>query len=80
MNKRQLKKQYTRAFSKAYDESLKHKHFEQNISISTFTNPRGLSFMFLTINKSVNFTPWAENEMPEISIDGYCVERKQLKK
>lgn len=80
MNKRQLKKQYTRAFSKAYDESLKYKHFEQNISISTFKGPRGLSFMFLVINKSVNFTPWTENDMPEISIDGDCVYQKQLKK
>jgi hypothetical protein len=49
MNKRQRKKQYTRAFSKAYDESLKYKHCERNISISTFTNPRGIPIMFLSL-------------------------------
>lgn len=67
MNKRQRKKQYTRAFSKAYDESLKYKYFKRNISIATFTNPRGIPFMFITVNKSINHI-FSHGELPEISI------------
>lgn len=78
MNKRQLKKQYTRAFSKAYDESLKYKHFERNISISTFTSPRGIPIMFLSLNESINCN-FSHDELPEISIDGYSVGHKPLK-
>lgn len=80
MNKRQRKKQYTRAFSKAYDESLKYKHFERNISISTFSSPstRGIPVMFLSLNKSINFN-YSYNEWPEISIEGFSIDHKPLK-
>lgn len=78
MNKRQLKKQYTRAFSKAYDESLKYKDFERNISISTFTIKRGVPIMFLSLNKSINYN-YSHDELPEISIEGCSVGHKPLK-
>ncbi|WP_416458361.1 hypothetical protein [Streptococcus thermophilus] len=78
MNKRQRKKQYTRAFSKAYDESLKYKHFERNISISTFTSAKGIPIMFLSLNKSINLNV-SYDELSEISIDGCCVDYKPLK-
>lgn len=78
MNKRQRKKQYIRAFSKAYDESLKYKHFKRNISIATFTNKRGIPFMFLTVNNSINYN-YGHGELPEISIDGHSLSHKPLK-
>lgn len=78
MNKRQRKKQYTREFSKAYDESMKYGGFERNISISTFRDRRGTSRMFLVLNKSMNYS-FGYGELPEIWFDSYCIGHKALK-
>ena len=78
MNRRQLKKQYVKAFSKLYDKSLKHGGFERNISISTFKDRRGTSRMFLTLNKSMNYR-FGYGELPEIWFDGYCIGQKTLR-
>ncbi|WP_418614557.1 hypothetical protein [Streptococcus vestibularis] len=78
MNKRQRKKQYVRAFLKAYDESLKHGGFERNMSISTFRDRRGTPRMFLALNKSVSYD-FGYGELPYISFDGYCLGYKTLR-
>ncbi|MDU2745688.1 MAG: hypothetical protein E7C25_05575 [Streptococcus salivarius] len=54
MNKRQRKKQYTRAFSKAYDESMKYVGMEGDVSISTVTDRRGTVRIFTSLNKDVS--------------------------
>lgn len=45
MNKRQRKKQYVRAFSRAYDESLKRGWTRQGLTISTITDRKGTTLL-----------------------------------
>lgn len=79
MNKRQRKKQFVREFSKLYDESLKYRGFERNISISTFKDRRGISRIFLILNNSMNYE-YGYGEVPEMWFDGRCLGYKTLKR
>ena len=49
MNKRQRKKMYTRAFSKAYDESLKWQKGKEQVSITTVKNRQGKGFIITSL-------------------------------
>lgn len=51
MNKRQLKKQYVRAFSRAFDESLKRCWTRKGLTISTITDRKGTTRIVTSINK-----------------------------
>lgn len=77
MNKRQRKKMYTRAFSKAYDESLKWQREKEQVSITTVKNRQGKGFIITSLTTQVeimrHFNP---NEMEEITIEGYMLDNR----
>lgn len=77
MNKRQRKKMYTRAFSKAYDESLKRQREKEQVSITTVKNRQGKGFIITSLTTQVeimrHFNP---NEMEEITIEGYMLDNR----
>lgn len=77
MNKRQRKKMYTRAFSKAYDESLKWQREKEKVSITTVKNRQGKGFIITSLTTQVeimrHFNP---NEMEEITIEGYMLDNR----
>lgn len=77
MNKRQRKKMYTRAFSKAYDESLKWQREKEQVSITTVKNRQGKGFIIASLTTQVeimrHFNP---NEMEEITIEGYMLDNR----
>ena len=68
MNKRQRKKMYTRAFSKAYDESLKWQEGKKQVSITTTSLTTQVEIM-----KHFN-----QERMEEITIEGYMLDNKKL--
>ena len=79
MNKRQRKKTFTRAFSKAYDESLKYGAESEQIVISTIGNDRGERFLVASV-----MSPWTiEQHWPhdgeEIYLEGYVLDKKRLR-
>ncbi len=53
MNKRQRKKMFTRAFSKAYDESMKWQRKKEQVSITTFKDRRGKVYIITSIASQV---------------------------
>ena len=79
MNKRQRKKMYTRAFSKAYDESLKWQKEKEQVSITTVKNRQGKGFIITSLTTKVEIMKHFNQErMEEITIEGYMLDNKKL--
>lgn len=79
MNKRQRKKMYTRAFSKAYDESLKQQKGKGQVSITTVKNRQGKGFIITSLTTKVEIMKHFNQEcMEEITIEGYMLDNKKL--
>lgn len=78
MNKRQRKKQYTRAFSKAYDESIKYVGMKGDVSISTVTDRRGTVRIFTSLNKDVS-AEFSLYYFPQLTIEALLLSREVLK-
>lgn len=79
MNKRQRKKQYTRAFSKAYDESMKYVGMKGDVSISTVTDRRGTTRIFTSLNKDVS-AEFSLYDFPQLTIEALLLHRKVIKR
>nr|DAU11176.1 MAG TPA: hypothetical protein [Caudoviricetes sp.] len=78
MNKRQRKKMFTRAFSKAYDESLKWQRKKEQISITTVKDIRGKVYIITSITSQVEIMKnWTDNP-EEITIEGYMLNNERL--
>ena len=79
MNKRQRKKMYTRAFSKAYDESLKWQKGKEQVSITTVKNRQGKGFIITSLTTQVEIMKhFNQKRMEEITIEGYMLDNKKL--
>lgn len=79
MNKRQRKKMYTRAFSKAYDESLKWQKEKGQVSITTVKNRQGKGFIITSITTQVEtMKHFSQEHMEEITIEGYMLDNRGL--
>lgn len=79
MNKRQRKKMYTRAFSKAYDESLKQQKGKGQVSITTVKNRQGKGFIITSLTTQVEIMKHFNQEsMEEITIEGYMLDNRKL--
>lgn len=79
MNKRQRKKMYTRAFSKAYDESLKWQKGKEQVSITTVKNRQGKRFIITSLTTQVEIMKHFNQErIEEITIEGYMLDNKKL--
>lgn len=79
MNKRQRKKMYTRAFSKAYDESLKWQKGKEQVSITTVKNRQGKGFIITSLTTQVEIMKHFNQErIEEITIEGYMLDNKKL--
>lgn len=78
MNKRQRKKMFTRAFSKAYDESLKWQRKKEQVSITTVKDIRGKVYIITSITSQVEIMKnWTDS--PEvITIEGYMLDNNRL--
>lgn len=79
MNKRQQKKQYTRAFSKAYDESMRYVGMKGEVSISTVTDRRGTVRMFTSLNKNVS-AEFSLYDFPQLTIEALLLHQKVIKR
>ena len=81
MNKRQRKKMFTRAFSKAYDESLKWQRKKEQVSITTVKDRRGKVYIITSTTSQVEIRKNWINSPAEITIEGYMLinERMGLK-
>lgn len=77
MNKRQRKKMFTRAFSKAYDESMKWQKKEQ-VSITTVKDRRGKTYIITSITSQVEIMKSWTNSPEEITIEGYMLDNNRL--
>lgn len=77
MKKRQRKKMFTRAFSKAYDESLKWQKKEQ-VSITTVKDRRGKVYIITSITSQVEIMKNWTNSPEEITIEGYMLDNNRL--
>ena len=78
MNKRQRKKQYVRAFSRAYDEILKRGWIKQGLTISTITNRKGITTIATSVNKSMDIR-FGFCDYPELTIEALLLSREVLK-
>lgn len=78
MNKRQRKKMFTRAFSKAYDESLKWQKEKEQVSITTVRNRRGKAYIITSIISQVEIMKNWTDSPEEITIEGYMLDNKRL--
>lgn len=82
MNKRQRKKMFTRAFSKAYDESLKEQENKRQISITTVKDKYGKFYIITSITNQVEIMrKWLgepENLFEEIYTEGYVLNNERL--
>nr|DAK12318.1 MAG TPA: hypothetical protein [Caudoviricetes sp.] len=78
MNKRQRKKMFTRAFSKAYDESLKWQRKKEQISITTVKSIRGKVYIITSITSQVEIVKNWTNKPDEITIEGYMLDNNRL--
>lgn len=78
MNKRQRKKQYVRAFSRAYDESLKRGWTRQGLTISTVTDRKGTTRIVTSINKGTNIS-FGFCDYPELTIEALLLSHEVLK-
>lgn len=79
MNKRQRKKQYVRAFSKAYDESMKYVGVKGDVSISTVRDRRGTVRMFTSLNKNVS-AEFILYDFPQLTIEALLLYGKVIKR
>lgn len=78
MNKRQRKKMFTRAFSKAYDESLKWQRKKEQVSITTVKDIRGKIYIITSITSQVEIMKnWTDNP-EEITIEGHMLNNERL--
>lgn len=81
MNKRQRKKMFTRAFSKAYDESLNWQKKEQ-VSITTVKDKRGKGYIITSITSRVEIMNYwvsdPEDSSKEITIEGYMLNNERI--
>lgn len=77
MNKRQRKKMFTRAFSKAYDESLKWQKKEQ-LTITTVKDKRGKAYIITSITSRVEIMNNWTDSPEEITIEGYMLDNNRL--
>ncbi|MXQ49534.1 hypothetical protein GRB29_09195 [Streptococcus pneumoniae] len=78
MNKRQRKKMFTRAFSKAYDESLKWQRKKEQVSITTVKDRRGKVYIITSITSQVEIMKNWTNSPEEITIEGYMLNNERL--
>ena len=78
MNKRQRKKMFTKAFSKAYDESLKWQRKKEQVSITTVKDRRGKVYIITSINSRVEIMKNWINSPEEITIEGYMLNNERM--
>lgn len=78
MNKRQRKKMFTRAFSKAYDESLKWQRKKEQVSITTVKDRRGKVYIITSITSRVEIMKNWINSPEEITIEGYMLNNERM--
>ena len=82
MNKRQRKKMFTRAFSKAYDESLKWQRKKEQVSITTVKDRRGKVYIITSITSRVEIMNYwisdPEDNIKEITIEGYMLNNERM--
>ena len=78
MNKRQPKKMFTRAFSKAYDESLKWQRKKEQVTITTVKDRRGKVYIITSITFQVEIMKNWTNSPEEITIEGYMLNNERL--
>ena len=78
MNKRQRKKMFTRAFSKAYDESLKWQIKKEQVSITTVKDIRGKVYIITSITSQVEIMKDWTDSPEEITIEGYMLDNNRL--
>ena len=78
MNKRQRKKMFTRAFSKAYDESLRWQRKKEQVSITTVRDRRGKAYIIISITSQVEIMKNWTDSPEEITIEGYMLDNKRL--
>lgn len=78
MNKRQRKKMFTRAFSKAYDESLKEQKKKRQVSITTVKDKYGKFYIITSLTTQVEIMKNWTDSPEEITIDGYMLNNERL--
>lgn len=82
MNKRQRKKMFTRAFSKAYDESLNWQRKKEQVSITTVKDRRGKVYIITSITSRVEIMDYwiddPEDRLKEITIEGYMLNNERM--
>lgn len=79
MNKRQRKKMFTRAFSKAYDESLKEQKKKGQVSITTVKDKYGRFHIVTSLNHLVEIMRHCPTgDFDEIAIEGYMLNNERL--
>lgn len=78
MNKRQRKKMFTRAFSKAYDESLKEQKKKRQVSITTVKDKYGKFYIITSLTHQVEIMKNWTNSPEEITIEGYTLNNERL--
>nr|DAI90511.1 MAG TPA: hypothetical protein [Caudoviricetes sp.] len=78
MNKRQRKKMFTRAFSKAYDESMKWQRKKEQVSITTVKDRRGKVYIITSITSQVEIMKNWTNSPEEITIEGYMLNNERM--
>ena len=79
MNKRQRKKMITKAFSKAYDESLKWQRKKEQVSITTVKDRRGKVYIITSITSQVEIRKNWINSPEEITIEGYMLNNERMR-
>ncbi|HEQ9463605.1 TPA: hypothetical protein VIO54_001178 [Streptococcus pyogenes] len=78
MNKRQRKKMFTRAFSKAYDESLKEQKKKRQVSITTVKDKYGRFYIITSLTTQVEIMKNWTDSPDEITIEGYVLNNESL--
>ena len=78
MNKRQREKMFTKAFSKAYDESLKWQRKKEQVSITTVKDRRGKVYIITSITSQVEIRKNWINSPEEITIEGYMLNNERM--
>lgn len=78
MNKRQRKKMFTRAFSKAYDESLKWQRKKEQVSITTVKDRRGKVYIITSITSQVEIMKNWTDSPEEITIEGSMLNSERM--
>lgn len=69
---------FTRAFSKAYDESLKWQRKKEQVSITTVKSIRGKVYIITSITSQVEIMKnWTDNT-EEITIEGHMLNNERL--